>query len=170
VSDDGLLRHIEDLEARLDKALRDAHKENQGAIALSRQLATIEDERDAVKRQLADARAILSDLLAERGESWVAQLVGRREDVMTALRAGLHADPGLPGGGRCVVCGCYWDSAHDRDCHLATGLRIVGGSEETQRQVDGAHGAASQFTYDDTTRMLRAPSTVTKPKARIKLP
>lgn len=42
------------------------------------------DELRRVMRERDDARAILSDLLTERGESWLAQLVGRREEASTA--------------------------------------------------------------------------------------
>lgn len=102
---------------------------------------------DRLERQLADTRAILSDLLSERGESWLAQLVGRQSDVLGAMSP-------TPG---CLVCNGY-DWAHNRLCTVAEMRRAVGGPLETQRQVDAAHEAAAAYSYDDTARMLRGPS------------
>lgn len=84
------------------------------------------------QRDLAEARAILRDLLEERGESWLAQLADRRGYLYQSLRP--HDI--------CPVCSSAARLVCSPRCSHALNLRIVGGSEETQRQVDAAHEAA----------------------------
>ena len=95
------------------------------------------DELRRVMRERDDARAILSDLLTERGESWLAQLVGRREAIETFCR---YHEFGSTNDEACSECGEF--RAHDTQCELAAVLRAVGGELERQRQVDAAHAAA----------------------------
>jgi hypothetical protein len=88
----------------------------------------------ATTRLLTEARAVLADLLEERGESWLAQLVGRREELEMCLTTAGHPDH----VGHTPECGitCM------RGCRRAAMARIVGGDVETQRQVDAAHAVA----------------------------
>lgn len=92
-----------------------------------------------LQRQLAEARAILKDLLEERGLSWLAQLAGRREELKHTLRRDGYRTDGEAG---CSDCNTNEDYLHDCVCDRADLLRVVGGPEETQRQVDAAHKAA----------------------------
>jgi hypothetical protein len=84
--------------------------------------------------ELAETRAILADLLEERGESWLAQLVGRREELACVVVSWTVE-------GFCRTCGTH-QNMHTADCFRADLARIVGGAEETQRQVDAAHAVA----------------------------
>lgn len=85
---------------------------------------------ERLETELAETKAVLADLLEQRGESWLAQLMGRREELRSSL---WHTE--------CLVCG-GGDFLHERECRVAELMRIVGGPEETQRQVDASHEAA----------------------------
>lgn len=102
------------------------------------------ERRKAVERDLAEARALLGDLLEERGESWLAQLLPDRWELMKWFHAGE--------AGR-LQCECELDDwmehgVHFVACGLARVMRIVGGPEETQRQVDAAHEAAVAMRFE----------------------
>ena len=97
-------------------------------------------ELEKTKAELAEARAVLADVLEDRGESWLAQLAGRRAELLEWLKCGEE---------RTLDCGCddafyppAWTKVHFRECKLGAFIRLVGGPEETQRQVDAAHEAA----------------------------
>jgi hypothetical protein len=84
-----------------------------------------------LERERDEARAVLADHLEGKGQSWLAQLAGRRAYLYQSLR---------PLAQYCVVCGV--DPYHGRECTHAELLRVTGGDVETQRQVDAAHEAA----------------------------
>lgn len=105
------------------------------------------------QRQLADTRAILSDLLAERGESWLAQVATRRAELLEALREAEKVGHDRT----CARC----DQArgtHSKTCSLGGLLRVIGGDLETQRQVDAEHEAALNS--------MRQPMTATEAHVR----
>jgi len=91
------------------------------------------------KQELAETKAVLADLLEQRGESWLAQLAGRRQQLADVLRRGGYRSDGDAG---CSECATEEERLHQRECHRGELARIVGGPEETQRQVDAAHEAA----------------------------
>ena len=101
---------------------------------------------ETLRRELAETRAVLSDVLEARGESWLAQLAGRREELLTQLG---YAER-LGDYEVCSSChdidpaerGSYENGLHVAKCPLASLLRVTGGDVETQRQVDAAHEAA----------------------------
>lgn len=98
-------------------------------------------EHERLKRELAETRAILADLLEERGLSWLARLAGRREELLEVI--GVQC--------RCHDASPYDIRVHAQRCPVGDLLRIVGGPEERQRQVDAAHEAALS---DDLRRMV----------------
>lgn len=102
----------------------------------------IEDYQRTMRRELAETCAILADLLEQRGESWLAQLMGRREELRNALASGelTGYDNACDDCGVSSVVGNNY--SHLAACAHAALMRIVGGPDETQRQVDAAHGVA----------------------------
>ena len=107
-------------------------------------IATQEARIDTLRIERDQLRAMLSDALeteTSQPSSWLSQLAGRRGDLLTHLRAGECVGDFEA----CFSCerGDYQNhSTHQCECGLAELLRIVGGPEETQRQVDAAHEAA----------------------------
>ncbi len=88
---------------------------------------TLRLELQETQYQLAETRAVLADICEDRGESWLAQLAGRREELCALMKL-IVSHTRTPIGGPASK--------------TAELLRIVGGPEETQRQVDAAHEAA----------------------------
>ena len=90
---------------------------------------TLRAERDA-------ALAVLSDLLEERGQSWVARLLPLKEQLRSALfSAEAAAD------GDCLSCGMDLSGVHDADCTLAPLLAIMD-ERFLPGLVERAHAAA----------------------------
>ena len=98
----------------------------------------LRDDLDEAEERAAGLELVLRDVLAERGESWLFEVVKRREELLEALKHGERLGENYEDCGSCA--GVL--SEHSRTCPLAHMLRIVGGEEERQRQVDAAHGEA----------------------------
>lgn len=105
---------------------------------LRRERDLLKDRLAAAKKSEADTLAVLSDLLEERGESWVMEVVRGREELLNFL-----ADVESAGTNQCFACSGP-DGSHSRICRNAHWLRVLGGPEETQRQVEAAWEEALQ--------------------------
>jgi len=118
-----------------------------------RKLAEADVRFHSVTAELAEVRAVLDDMLHERGESWLAQLVGRRGLLMRTL-----GHLGGDDNANCRYCLVY-GGHHNRDCAIAKLLRAAGGERQTQRQVDAAHEAALRSQQIDDFVTLMTPPT-----------
>lgn len=112
-------------------------------------MTTIDDLRAEFARERAAhaaTRQVLEDAVRDRGG--VVVLSAEQQRAVFAALA-------LAAGGR----PCCWlrtsphGRAHDMRCSVARALRIIGGPEETQRQVDAAHAEALALTYERLTGM-----------------
>lgn len=91
---------------------------------------------EATRDELARTRAILNDALHERLPEWLAEVAMRRAELFD------HVGRARCYGQNNTTEPCRMGLGHRPDCVLGQLLRIVGGPEETQRQVDAAHDFA----------------------------
>lgn len=103
---------------------------HKGMLSLAYSIKANIDALHHVEKERDDALAVLSDMLEERGQKWVAEVVARRRDIVAWLLYALD---------------------HARDIQVGPGqapasilalARLIGGPKETQRQVDEAHQEA----------------------------
>lgn len=97
-------------------------------------------EHERLADELAQTRAVLDDVLHERGQSWLAE-VARQRNAIFGYLTGLEDKYGRIW--RCSSCDAKRvGELHSAACVHALLCRIIGGPEETQRQVDAAHEEA----------------------------
>lgn len=103
------------------------------------------------RRELEETIGVLQDVLDAKGESWLSQLVSKREALLRHLEHAEHV-------GYDYVCGdcAARNRRHLQDCEVAELLRIVGGADEVQRQVNVSHDEAAQLDTARTEQQLRA--------------
>lgn len=113
----------------LKKELSILRNSRDGSAALE-----IDAEREA--REFAEFR--LQELAKEKLPDWLSEVLLRRGDLFDLLQEGSESG----GSGYDPEPCCAWDGGgtwHRRECAWGEWLRVIGGPEETQRQVDAAH-------------------------------
>lgn len=124
---------IDDLRARL--ALRHGKSQMVPIAKLHRELADLRAELARERAAHAATRQVLEDAARDRGGVVVLSAEQHR-DVLAGLRES-------------ACCGIFTRAGkiHKPLCRVAQVLRVIGGPEETQRQVDEAHAWAYRQVY-----------------------
>lgn len=97
--------------------------------------------------ELKLTKEVLRDALEQRtggASEWLAQLAMRRAELLGFLRRAARRFEWVEGGAIDHDAANCSQECCGRHCPQANMLRIVGGSEETQRQVEAAHDAAHE--------------------------
>lgn len=103
-----------------------------------------------------EALKVLGDLLHERGDGWLAELLREREFLFACVASAAEPhytnNPGVERG-----CACSdrsyprphtLDRHHDATCVHGRLLRLLGGDAVTQRQVNASHECALSFEWE----------------------